>query len=142
MTTHKDNVTSSGEMKNASDCSVKINSNENVAKEGEEQICGLLSNKGDTVEERQYPREPMTSSAILEPIIPPSESVNPESESTKLTQMPRSQWFTITILCYINLVRCMDQFNLAGNMKFIFKLHFRISQVLINLSESPTCVKP
>ena len=114
MTTHIDNVTSSGEIKKASNYSVSINSNENVAKEGEEQMCGLLSNKDDTLEERQYPREPNTSSGIIQPVISLSESIIPESESTKLTQMSRSQWFTITILCYINLVRTMDQFNLAG----------------------------
>ena len=118
--THEYNATSSGEMRNTSTSNVRINANDNVAKEGEDQMHGLLSTKDDTVEERQYPREDNTSSDIIKSVIHPSESIGPETESTKLTRMSRSQWFTISILCYINLVRCMDQFNLAGKMQIAF----------------------
>ena len=141
MTTREYNVTSSGEMKKTSTSSARINSNDNIAKEGEGKMRGLLSNKDNTVEERQCPRESTTSPGIMEPVIHPSENIGPETESTKLTRTSRSQWFTITILCYINLVRCMDQFNLAGKIK-VFELHFQISKFVINLLKSPTCVKP
>ena len=124
MTTHQFNVTSSGEMRNTTTSGVRISSIDNVPKDGVDQMCGLLSNKDGTVEELQYPREANTASGIIEPVIDPSEINGLETESTNLTQMSRFQWFTITILCYINLVRCMDQFNLAGKIKFLFKLHF------------------
>ncbi|KMY94179.1 protein spinster isoform X2 [Drosophila simulans] len=43
------------------------------------------------------------------PGIPPSAAV-----PSRLSSVGRSQWFTVTVLCFVNLINYMDRFTIAG----------------------------
>jgi len=43
------------------------------------------------------------------PGIPPSAVV-----PSRLSSVGRSQWFTVTVLCFVNLINYMDRFTIAG----------------------------
>lgn len=49
---------------------------------------------------------------------------NSEVEQT-LNRVTSSQWFTVGVLCFINLINYMDRFTIAGKFQLIYCSHIR-----------------
>lgn len=58
------------------------------------------------------------------PSIPPNNSnerLMGNNEPKTLSTVTRSQWFTIAILCYVNLINYMDRYTVAGEFNNNFE---------------------
>ncbi|KAH8400771.1 hypothetical protein KR009_000939 [Drosophila setifemur] len=68
----------------------------------------LMPSDSDSMEEERHRLRPSRAHPHPHPmgehILPPS----------RLSAVGRSQWFTVTVLCFVNLINYMDRFTIAG----------------------------
>lgn len=68
----------------------------------------LMPSDSDSMEEERHRLRPHQYAG--DPNIPGLQSAVP----TRLASVGRSQWFTVTVLCFVNLINYMDRFTIAG----------------------------
>lgn len=88
----------------------------------EEEEAGTMSNIVSTIpstQSSQHLMSPDAESVITEEDRKSIRRRNSEIVEQTFSTVTKGQWFTVAVLCFINLINYMDRFTIAGKSSFI-----------------------